>query len=195
MRNPKVRLLTEIALAAAMAWVLNMPPLRFWTMPQGGELSLVMLPIILIALRHGVGAGITTGVLASVGVYLTEPFVVHPAQYLLDYPVAFGAVGLAGLGHFAWRKSETASEASGAVWRVALPAIAVGVVGRYVAHLVSGAVFFGEYAPEGQPVWVYSALYNLFVPISGLACFAAAVVLLPVLAKASPTSSAAADVG
>ena len=31
---------------------------------------------------------------------------------------------------------------------------------RYLAHVYSGIVFFGEFAPEGQPVAVYSLVYN-----------------------------------
>jgi thiamine transporter len=31
---------------------------------------------------------------------------------------------------------------------------------RYLAHVYSGIVFFGEYAPAGQPVAVYSFVYN-----------------------------------
>jgi len=190
MRNRTLRVSVEIALAVALAAVLNMPPLRLWTMPQGGEVSLVMLPIFVVALRRGLGAGLLAGLLASVPVYFTEPFVVHPAQYLLDYPVAFGLVGLAGLFGPIWRRAADADAVGPAVWTALLPAVLVGGAGRYIAHLVSGAVFFGEYAPAGQPVWVYSALYNLVIPISMAACFAAAAVVMPVLARVVPAEPA-----
>jgi thiamine transporter len=36
----------------------------------------------------------------------------------------------------------------------------LGSVLRYLCHVVSGIVFFGEYAPKGQPVAIYSLLYN-----------------------------------
>ena len=195
MRNPRVRLLTEIALAVALAWVLNQPPMRFWTMPQGGELSLVMLPIMIVALRRGLRAGILTGLLTGVAVYFTEPYVVHPIQYLVDFPVAFGLVGLSGLWHASWSRAVARDSLSQAVWTTILPAVFLGAAGRYAAHVVSGAVFFGEYAPEGQPVWFYSALYNLVVPISAVACFAAAALLLPILSRAVDTSSAAPQKG
>ena len=195
MRNPRVRLLTEIALAVALAWVLNQPPLRFWTMPQGGELSLVMLPIMIVALRRGLGAGILTGVLTGAAVYMTEPYVVHPIQFVVDFPLAFGLVGLSGLWHAAWNRAVSRDTLSRAVWMTILPAVFLGAAARYAAHVVSGAVFFGEYAPEGQPVWLYSALYNLVVPISAVACFAAAALLLPILSRAVDTSSAATQSG
>jgi thiamine transporter len=36
----------------------------------------------------------------------------------------------------------------------------VGIFGRFVAHFISGVVFFGPYAPEGMSPVVYSAIYN-----------------------------------
>jgi thiamine transporter len=65
--------------------------------------------------------------------------------------------------------------------------VLIAAAGRYGSHLVSGAVFFGEYAPDGQPVWVYSALYNLYVPVSAALAFVGASAVLPVLSKAAPT--------
>jgi len=61
---------------------------------------------------------------------------------------------------------------------------------RYAVHVVSGAVFFGEYAPAGQPVWVYSALYNLYVPLSAALALVAALVLLPALERSVPSKGA-----
>jgi energy-coupled thiamine transporter ThiT len=36
----------------------------------------------------------------------------------------------------------------------------VGIFGRFLAHFVSGVVFFGAYAPEGMSPIVYSVIYN-----------------------------------
>jgi len=38
--------------------------------------------------------------------------------------------------------------------------VAVSVTGRFMMHLISGAIFFAEFAPEGMNPWVYSTLYN-----------------------------------
>jgi thiamine transporter len=121
--------------------------LSFWKvyeMPQGGSVTAgSMIPIIVIALRHGPGLGLLAGGAYGVVQYLAGPYFVHPLQLLLDYPVAFGCLGLAGY----FRRS---------------PALGagVGVAGRFLAHLVSGAVFFASYAPAGQSPWAYSAIYN-----------------------------------
>lgn len=192
MKSARTRILVEIALSVALAAVLNM--LKIFHMPQGGTVSLGMLPLIVLAIRHGAGVGILGGLLYGVIDFFVDPFPpVHWIQYLLDYPVAYGAVGLAGIGAGAWRRAVERGQAIAGVWKAVLPATAVGIAGRYLAHLISGAVFFGMYAPEGQPIWVYSALYNLYVPISGVLCMIAGAAVLPALARVSTPDTPAAS--
>jgi len=74
---------------------------------------------------------------------MVEPFFVHPAQFLLDYPLAFGALGIATL-----------------IKKYPLVGTAIGVALRFVCHFLSGFIFFGMYAPEGLNPIYYSALYN-----------------------------------
>src|SRR5215216_2608268 len=89
------RVLTEAALALALAFVLGFVVL--FKMPFGGTVSLEMIPLILLALRQGWKVGVVAGVAYGI-LYLTiDNFVVHPVQFILDYPLAFGALGLAGL--------------------------------------------------------------------------------------------------
>ena len=39
-------------------------------------------------------------------------------------------------------------------------AVLLGSGLKFLAHVISGAVFFGNYAPKGTPVWIYSLVYN-----------------------------------
>lgn len=182
MSSDKTQTLVEIALSIALAVALN--ALKLGQMPQGGSISLVMLPIIVVAIRRGPAAGMVAGALYGGLDVMLDPSYVHPAQLLLDYPLAFGAVGLAGLFAPYWNEAVRKAKTTTAVWAIILPAIAVGALGRYVMHVISGVVFFGEYAPKGTPVLVYSTLYNSFVWVSAAVCFAAAAVVLPALARA-----------
>ena len=127
----------------ALAVVLNL--LKPVQLPFGGSVSLVMLPIFVIALRRGLIVGVLTGALYGVADAQLDPYVVHPIQYLLDYPVAYALVGLAGLGRTLWVKAIGQSRMQKAIWTVVLPSITVGALGRYAAHVVSGFIFFGEY--------------------------------------------------
>ncbi|MDI6871090.1 MAG: energy-coupled thiamine transporter ThiT [Bacillota bacterium] len=145
--------ITEVGLAVALAAVLHF--IKVFEAPQGGSVSLEMLPLFFVALRRGAGTGVLAGALFGFFNLLLKPYVVTPVQFALDYPVAFGVLGVAG-----W----FARRGAGGQVRVSRPAVLTGVIAgsalRFVAHLVSGVVFFAQYAPKGQNVWVYSALYN-----------------------------------
>ena len=91
-----VQALAEIGVAIALAAVLGQ--VRLFVMPQGGSVSLEMLPIIFIAVRRGVVPGLVAGVLYGLlQLVLPGAFIYHPAQVALDYPLAFGALAVAGL--------------------------------------------------------------------------------------------------
>lgn len=190
MRNSRVLIMVETALCVALAVALSRIPA--FKLPYGGSLSLEMLPIMVVALRRGFRAGIIAGVLTSVAVFLFEPFVVHWAQVALDYPVAFGAVGLAAAGSAAWTRAVARGRMLMAGWTVVLPACFLGGALRYVAHFISGVVFFGSYAPKGQPVVVYSLVYNAtyMVPAT-IVCAIAAALLMPALERAVPAAGRA----
>ena len=65
----------------------------------------------------------------------------------------------------------------------------VGAAGRFACSFVSGIVFFGSNAPAGQPVAIYSALYNLsYIGPSLILCVIAGLALLPALETASPVA-------
>jgi len=142
MHRRELQRLVEIGIAVALVAVLS--NVRVYKLPQGGSITAgSLVPIFYIALRWGGKAGVLAGVLAGVVNYILEPFFVHPVQVLLDYPVAFGLLGVAGF-----------------VQRSPAVGIVLGGVGRFLAHFVSGIVFFASYAPEGTSPAVYSAVYN-----------------------------------
>lgn len=146
------REIAEAGLAIGLAFVLSM--IKIYHLPAGGSVTAgSMIPILLLALRRGYKLGLVAAVLYGVLQLIEGPYVVHPAQVVLDYPLAFGALGLAGF--FATRSKESPR---GDLY--ALSGIATGIAGRFVCHLLSGVVFFSEYAPEGMNPWVYSAVYN-----------------------------------
>ena len=186
MRSERTLVLTEIALAIALAAVLNMPFLRI-QLPfnlAGGTISLNMLPIFVVALRRGLVPGLIAGALYGGVDAMLNPFIVHPIQFLLDYPVAYGLVGLAGLATGAWRK--VAADPTKR-WGALFGGLSIGVAARFAAHWLSGIVFFGSYAPESQPVWLYSLIYQSTYLLPSFALtMAAALVVFPALERAVP---------
>jgi thiamine transporter len=167
-----VRVLTEAALAIALAFVLGL--IKVFQMPMGGSISLEMIPLILLALRQGPLVGIVAGAAYGLLDLAIEPVILHPVQVLLDYPLAFGALGLAGLFQ--------------PTVRGAIVGTVVAVLARFLCHFISGVIFFASYAPEGWNVYIYSAAYNAAYLIPSLIIAVVVVlVLLRALEGAQPS--------
>jgi len=180
----------EIALSVALAAVLGLWKITLPWNFAGGSVSLAMLPLFVVSLRRGLWAGVIAGVLFGVIDYFMEPFFVHPAQVLLDYPLAFAACGLAGIGAPAVAKSLSAAAVASAA--VTAPWMLLGGAGRFACSYLSGLIFFAANAPEGQAVWLYSLVYNLsYLAPSIVACTALGVLLVPALERAVPVHAVA----
>jgi thiamine transporter len=138
----QTKIVAEVVVSVALAYALNM--IVMFRMPQGGSVTAVsMVPLLWLALRRGVRVGVIGGIMFGIVDMFPQPFVVHPVQFLLDYPLAFGALGLAGF----FQTHPIAGVFS-------------GIAGRFACHFIAGVVFFGMYAPEGMNPIVYSAIYN-----------------------------------
>ena len=138
----QTKILTEVVAAVALSGVLHL--IAVYQFPEGGRITAAsMAPILFIAIRRGGKIGTLAGIAFGLVVLIEEPYVYHPVQFLLDYPLAFGALGLAGF----FRK-------------LPVVGVAIGIGGRFVCHFISGLVFFATYAPAGMNPAVYSALYN-----------------------------------
>ncbi len=158
------RMLANAALCIALATVLSF--VRLYKMPQGGSITPAsMLPLFLFAYAYGVGPGMLVGAAYGLVQFLQDAYFVHPIELLLDYPLAFAMLGLAGL-------AANFSDKWGLI-----PGIILGTFGRFVCVFVSGVIFFGMYAPEGQNVLVYSAVYNgLYLVPEAIICIVLAMI-------------------
>ena len=142
-----VQALAEIGVAIALAAVLGQ--VRLFVMPQGGSVSLELLPIVFIAVRRGVAPAAVTGLLYGLlQLGLPGAFVYHPAQAALDYPLAFMALCVAGFVDVRGFKT------------LAL-AVFLALAARFGFHFLAGLIFFASYAPEWEAPWLYAATYNL----------------------------------
>ena len=105
-----------------------------------------MLPIVLVAYLFGTRRGVIAGFCVGLINLIFGPYIIHPIQLLMDYPIPYGALGLAGI-----TRNSKYGLVSGYV---------IGVVARGLCHVLSGVIFFGSYAPEGMSPWIYSFGYN-----------------------------------
>ncbi|MDR2106776.1 MAG: energy-coupled thiamine transporter ThiT [Coriobacteriales bacterium] len=214
MRDTRILILVEVALAVALATVLSFLQIRLPINLAGGSIQLAMLPLAVVALRRGALAGATAGALFGLIDLLLEPFVLFPLQVILDYPGPYLLFGL-GVGLFSgvYRRAAEAADrrvTGGFIARSTVITIAAVVVGgllRLVSHVLSGVFFFAEYAADffaehpalvqagpldaGVNAWIYSIIYNLLYIVPSVAgVLACALVVMPVLAKAVPVRHA-----
>ena len=116
-----------IALATVISTVIKLPSL-----PNGGSITLFsMLIICLVGYWYGPKTGIITAVAYGILQFMIEPFAVHPLQVLLDYPLAFGALGLSGF--FSNKKHGL------------ILGYLAGIFGRLFFHELSGLLFYTTY--------------------------------------------------
>ncbi len=145
-KKPDAQALVLSAIFAALFLVLDQ--IILFRMPQGGSITAFsMLAITACAYLLGTRRAVMAGMCAGLASLIFNPYVIHPIQLLLDYPLAAGALGFAGL---AGNK------------KFSLPTgYLIGVTGRYLCAFLSGMVFFGQYAPSGFNAFSWSLYYNL----------------------------------
>jgi thiamine transporter len=161
MRNKRILLLVEIAIFGALGYVLDFVAFK---MPQGGSVSLVMIPIVLMAFRRGVAAGVLTGLLVGLLQIVTGVISVTPLsfgfvvlQVILDYLVAYGVVGFAGSTRGRYLNGMKNRETGKMVSSVVMGVLIASAL-RYMVHVITGILFFAEFATGN--VVIYSLGYN-----------------------------------
>jgi len=137
----------------ALAVVFQLVAMVLPRQPQGGSISITMLPIIILTYRHGLKVGIVSGMLYGILDAMITGFSfvgIHWGVLLLDYLLAFGSIGLSAIVFKINKKS----------LKIFILGTILGTTLRFFFHFLSGVILFGEYAPEGQPVVIYSLVYN-----------------------------------
>lgn len=153
MKKKSLYKLCECAVFVALS--LALMPIEIPGPSFGGDIDLVMIPLLIIAFRHGAVYGTLSGAvfgflkcLIGGGIGWGLPSV------LLDYVLAYAAVGVAGV-------------FKGKYWAVELSAL-VGCAVRFAVHFVSGVTIYKILVPTevagmtiANPV-LYSIVYNAF---------------------------------
>ena len=133
------------AVALALATVCS--NIKLFRLPMGGAITLFsMLFVTLIGYWYGSAVGLMAAVSYGLLQMIFGAYVISLPQLLLDYPLAFGALGLSGF--FSEKKNGL------------VIGYLVAITGRFLFSVLSGVVFFGMYAPETMSPLVYSVAYN-----------------------------------
>lgn len=157
MKKWTTKMLVEAGLMLALAVILSR--IKIYQAPQGGSVTAgSMIPILLFALRWGLGPGIICGGAFGLLKLLLGGYIFTPIQAILEYPLAFAFLGLTGI--FAnsidfnsWKKLDL--QAYGKI----IISVFLAIGGRFICHLFAGVIFFGNYAGSQNP-WIYSGLYQ-----------------------------------
>lgn len=152
----KTKKLSLAGILIALATVLSF--VKLFDMPNGGSVTAgSMVPIILFSMMADMKWGVIQATVYGI-IQMMIGWYAPPAQtalsfvavVLLDYIVAFGVLGLAG----------GISRKLGDKPRSIMAASFTVLFLRFLCHFATGILIWNSYAPEGQPVWLYSLLYN-----------------------------------
>lgn len=142
----------SIALSFALSYA------KLFKLPQGGSVTFAsLLPLMIYCCMFGTRRGLIVCTIYGVLQALQDPFIIHPMQFLLDYPLAFGLIGVSGIfmekGVF--KNKKVVAFLLGGVLAVVL---------RYACHVCSGVFAFADYADldKYDTAIAYSMAYNSF---------------------------------
>ena len=169
----RIRALCEGAILVALAFVLSF--VKLYQLPNGGSLTPAMFPILLFALRFGLGRGLLAGfVFGLLQMIFDGAYAWGWQSMLLDYLVAFTPLGLAGL-------------FKGKAWGI-FPGTVLGCLARFIVHYISGVTIYRIIDPTSIPglgtfdnASLYSLVYNgvYMLPNTILALLLAGILYVP----------------
>ena len=157
----------SIALSFALSYA------KLFKLPQGGSVTFAsLLPLMIYCCMFGTRRGLIVCTIYGVLQALQDPYIIHPMQFLLDYPLAFGLIGVSGIfmekGVF--KDKKVVAFLLGGV---------IAVVLRYACHVCSGVFAFADYADLDKygTAIAYSLAYNSFAFVDMLIALVAGSVM------------------
>lgn len=157
----------SIALSFALSYA------RIFKLPQDGSVTFAsLLPLMIYCCMFGTRRGLIVCTIYGVLQALQDPYIIHPMQFLLDYPLAFGLIGVSGIfmekGVF--KDKKVVAFLLGGV---------IAVVLRYACHVCSGVFAFADYADLDKygTAIAYSLAYDSFAFVDMLIALVAGSVM------------------
>jgi thiamine transporter len=184
MSNKSISLggLIEGAIMAALAMALSYIPHDIGGL--GIQIQWGILPLVLVAERRGWKIGVVSGVIWGVldAMLRGGSNLLNPVQIIMEYPVAFGVLGLAGLVAQPLAQALKNRQLATAIVYIFIGGF-IGTLSKYFFHFVAGVFYWGSYAPKGWNVWLFSLYVNGISGVLGLVYDA---VVLAILVSIAP---------
>lgn len=163
-------MIAKAAVCIALSFLLS--TIRLFRMSMGGSVTPVsLLPLILFSMAFGAKEGVLVGCAAGLLQLFVDPYVIHPIQLLVDYPMSYAAIALC-----------CVAKALPLPKVLRLPVgVILGYMGKFLMAVLSGVIFFADSAGD-QGALLYSLVYNIsYIGPEMLAC--AAIAFIPAVAK------------
>ena len=128
---------------------------KIYKLPNGGSVSLGCMPLVLLSARHGIRIGVLCGILQGLLMTIISPSIIHPLQFILDYPLAYACIGFSGI--FVWYDEKQS------VTILSLKAVVATTVAyflRMIMHVVAAIVFFSD-GKAFKEALAFGITYNL----------------------------------
>ncbi|AMB99028.1 hypothetical protein AWM75_03000 [Aerococcus urinaehominis] len=180
MKKTNLLVSLEAIMMAVLALIIGLIPA---SISASYGISLGIIPILVFAYRRGVGPAVLAGLMyGALKLLVGDASILTPFQVIIEYFFAFAFIGLAGLGRQRVLKKAQAGQTGQLLAAVLLTSL-LGVGLEYLVHFFAGVAFWGEFAPEGMNVWIFSLSANA---ISGGLTWLAAALVSFLLIKSSP---------
>ena len=133
-----------LALSFALSFI-KVSPVQY-----GGSITLAsFVPLLIYAYKFGPVKGTLAGFMLGLFNFISDPYILTPLTFFLDYIFAFASIGLIGFAPKFGKLSLAAKVTLGTV---------LVYVARFIFHLLSGFIYFAENA-----IWVDLPTPNMFV--------------------------------
>jgi len=174
-RHTETLAITHAAVAIALSFALSYT--RIFRLPQGGSITLAaFLPLAIYSYVFGIKRGLAAAFIFGILRAIHDPWILHPIQFLLDYPIAITFIGFAGI-------FKNVHKLLGREKRITpmitLPlGIFISMIGTFFSRTLAGGFFFYDWAWDGWSPWAYAFAYNSITVFPEMAITMAAAVLI-----------------
>lgn len=161
---PSKKLNTKVLVLGGMCVALSfiLSSFKIMRMPQGGSVTLAsMFPLALYSFVFGPIPGTIAGFAYGILDFFKDAYAAHWISIVLDYPLAYACLGVVGFIPIIFKTLPRKNYFSTSIPFQFTLGLFIALSGRLFMHILSGVVFFAEYAPEGMNPWIYSAGYNI----------------------------------
>lgn len=163
------------AISIAMSFALSY--IKLVELPQGGSITFAsLLPLMIYCCMFGTRRGVIACLIYGVLQAIQDPWIIHPMQFLLDYPLAFGMIGVSGI--FIEKsvfKFKGKMQRFNPLFGFACGAL-IAVIGRFICHVLSGIFAFASFG-NIQAALAYSLGYNSFAFVDFVIALGVGIVL------------------